>query len=160
MTRKKKVLGSCQNTYASNKHLLQPAAFSRFAVTHILPWTQFLAYFIGSFRRSKESCCCCGQASAGPKLLFVCPTDEGHLFQAEPQVIWIRIISFIILLELDKNVALTRYVEQRTSSNYLLLVVSISILLTDAHLCSGLQPSMGENWNSWLGSSHSKSSFR
>lgn len=58
---------------------------------------------------------------------------------------WIKIISFTILLELGKNMALKRYIDQMTSSNNLLLLVSITILLTDAQFCSGLQPAMGQN---------------
>lgn len=49
-----------------------------------------------------QSCCLSG------------PMDRGHLFQAEPPVMCIKIISFTILLELDKNMALTRYVDQMT----------------------------------------------
>lgn len=49
-----------------------------------------------------QSCCLSG------------PTKEGHLFQAETPVMRIKIMSFTILLELDKNMALTRYADQMT----------------------------------------------
>lgn len=78
-------------------------------------------------------------------MLFVCPKDAGHLFQAESWVTWIKVIPFSILLELGKSMALTRYIDQMTSSNNFLLLVSVTMLLTDAQFYSCLQLSMGQN---------------